>query len=225
MEKQWKQRLYFLGFKITADGDCSHEIKRRLLLGRKAMTNLDSILKSTDITWPTKVCLVKAMFFSSSHLWMWQLDHKEIWVLKNWCFWTVVLEKTLESPLVCKKIQPVHAKADQSWIFTGRTDAEAEAPILWPPDARNWLSGKDPDTGQDWRQEKKGMIEDEMVGWYHQLYGHEFKQTLRIGKGQGSLVCCNPWDCKDSDMTEWLNWTESILLSKIEVIKKNNKII
>ena len=165
------------------------------------------------------------MFFSSSHLWMWQLDHKEIWVLKNWCFWTVVLEKTLESPLVCKKIQPVHAKADQSWIFTGRTDAEAEAPILWPPDARNWLSGKDPDTGQDWRQEKKGMIEDEMVGWYHQLYGHEFKQTLRIGKGQGSLVCCNPWDCKDSDMTEWLNWTESILLSKIEVIKKNNKII
>ena len=113
--------------------------------------------------------------FSSSHLWIWQLDHKENWVLKNWCFWTLVLEKTLESPLACKEIQPVHPKADQSWIFTGRTDAEAETPIHWPPDARNWLSGKYPDAGQDWRWEEKGMTEDEMVRWYHWLSGHEFE--------------------------------------------------
>ena len=134
----------FLGSKITADGDCSHEIKRCLLLGRKAMTNLDSILKSRDIPLPTKVHLVKAMVFSSSHVWMWGLDHREGWVPKNWCFWTVVLEKTLESPLDCKEIQPVHPKEDQSWVFTGRTDVEAETPILWPPDAKNWLTRKDP---------------------------------------------------------------------------------
>ena len=125
----------FLGSKITVDGDCSHEIKRHLLLGRKAMTNLDSILKSRDITLPTKVHLVK--YFFSSHVWMWELDYKESWVLKNWCFWTVVLEKTLESPLNCKEIQPVHPKGDQSWIFIGRADAEAETPILWPPDVKN----------------------------------------------------------------------------------------
>ena len=137
----------FLGFKITADGGCSHEIKRCLLLGRKVMTNLDSILKSRDITLPTKVPLVKA----SSHAWMWELDYKESWVLKNWCFWTVVLEKTLESPLECKDIQPVHPKGYQSWIFIGRTDAEAETPLLWPPDAKNWIIWKDPDAGKDWR--------------------------------------------------------------------------
>ena len=135
--------LIFLGSKITADGDCSHVIKRRLLLGRKVMTKLDSILKSRDITLPTKVHLVQAMVFSSSHVWMWELDYKEKWVLKNWCFWTVVLEKTLESPLDCKEIQPVHPKGNQSWIFIWRTDAEAEATILWPPDAKNWLIGKD----------------------------------------------------------------------------------
>ena len=139
----------FLGSKITADGDCSHEIKRRLLLGRKAMTNLDSILKSKDLTLPTKVCLVKAMVFPSSHVWMWELDYKESQAPKNWCFWTVVLEKTLQSPLACKEIQPVHPKGNQSWIFTGRTDAEAEAPTLWPPDAKNRLTGKDPDAGKD----------------------------------------------------------------------------
>ena len=135
-------RLYFLGSKITADGDCSHEIKRCLLLGRKVMTDLDSILKSRDITLPTMVHLVKAMFFSSSHIWMWELDYKESWVLKNWCFWTVVLEKTLESPLDCKEIQPVPPKGDQSWVFIGRTDVKAETPIFWPPDEKSW---KDPD--------------------------------------------------------------------------------
>ena len=166
--------LIFLGSKITADGDCSHEIKRRLLLGRKVMPNLDSILKSRDITLPTKVHLVKTKSygFSSSHVWMWDLDHKESWALKNWCFWTVVLEKTLKSPLDCKEIQQVHPKGDQSWVFIGRTDVEAETPILWPPDAKNWLIWKDPDAGKDWRQEEKGTMENEIVGWHHWLSGH-----------------------------------------------------
>ena len=138
MGKQWKhcQTLFFWSSKITADGDCSHEIKRHLLLGRKVMTNLDSILKSRDITLPTKVPSSQSYGFSSSHVWMWELDYKESWVLKNWCFWTVVLEKTLESPLDCKEIQPVQPKGDQSWIFIGGTDTEAETPILWPPEQR-----------------------------------------------------------------------------------------
>ena len=128
-----------LGSKITADGDCSHEITRHLLLGRKAVTDLDSILKIRDIPLPTKVHLFKAIFFSSSHVWMWELDYKESWVPKNQCFWTVVLQKTLESSLDCKEIQPVHPKGTQSWLFIWRTDAEAETPILWPPDGKTWL--------------------------------------------------------------------------------------
>ena len=134
------------GSKITADGDCSHEIKRRLLLGRKVMTNLDSILKSRDITLPNKCLSSQGYGFSSSHVWMWELS-KESWVPKNWCFWTMVLEKTLERPLDCKEIQPVYSKGNQSWLFIGRTDAEAETPILWPPDVKSWLIWKDPDTG------------------------------------------------------------------------------
>ena len=144
--------------------DESHEIKRCLLPGRKVMTDLDSILKSRDITLPTKVHLVKAMVFSSSHGWMWELNYKESLVPKNWCFRTVVLKKTLESPLDCKEIQPVHPKGNQSWVFIGTTDAEAEIPILWPPDAKNWLIWKDLDAGKDWRQEEKGTTEGEMVG-------------------------------------------------------------
>ena len=145
----------FLGYKITADGDCSHEIKRRLLLGRKAMTNLDSILKTRDITLPTVG--VKAMVFSVViHIWIWELDYKEGWALKNWCFWTVVLEKTLESPLDCKEIQPVNLKGNQSWIFTERTDAEAEALILRPSDVNSRLTGKDPDTGKDPGRRRRG---------------------------------------------------------------------
>ena len=130
------------------------------------------------------------------------------WVLKNWCFWTVALEKTLESPLDCKETQPVNPKGNKSWIFTGRTDAKAEAPILWPPDAKNWLTEKDPDSGKDRSQEEEGMTEDEMVGWYHWLDGHEFEQALGVGDGQGSLVCCSPWGHKESDTTERLNWTQ-----------------
>ena len=191
---------------MTADGNCSHEIKRHLLFGRKAMTNLDSILKSRNITLPTKVCTYSQIYgFSSSHVWMWELDHKESWALKNWCFWTVVLEKTLESHWDCKEIQPVNPKGNQSWIFIGRTDAEAETPILWPPDVKNWLIGKDPDTGKDRRREEKGTTEDEMVGRHHQLNGHEFEQAPGIGDGQGSLMGCSSRGCKESDTTEWLN--------------------
>ena len=159
---------FFLGSQITVYGDCSHEIKRSLLLRRKAMRNLDSILKNRDITLPTKVPL-KIHGFSSSHEWMWELDYKERWAPKNWCFWTVVLEKTLESPLDCRDIQPVNPKGDQSWVFIERPDAEAETPILWPPDAKDWLIWKDPDA------EKKGTTEDEIVEWHHWLNGHEFE--------------------------------------------------
>ena len=131
--------------------------------------------------------------FSSSHVWMWELAHKEGWASNNWCFWTVVLEKTLESTLDCKEIQPVHPKRNQSWIFTGRTDAEAEALILWPPDAKNWLIGKDSDAEKDWRQEEKGTAEDEMIGWHHWHDGHEFEQAPGVGDGQRShLILCHP---------------------------------
>ena len=147
--------------------------------------------------------------FSSSHVWMWELNYKESWALNNWCFWTVVLEKTLESPLDCKEIQPVNPKGNQPWIFIGRTNVEAETPILWPPDAKNWLTGKDPDAGKDWRQKEKGTTKDEMVGWHHRLNGHEFEQALGVGDGQGSLGCCSPLGCKESDTTERLNWSES----------------
>ena len=155
----------FGGSKITADGDCSHEIKRCLLLGRKVMTNLDSILKSRDITLSTKVRLVKAMVFFSGHVWMWELDSEESWVPKNWCWWC--WRRLLKSPLDCKEIQPVHPKGNQSWIFIGRTDAEAETPLHLPPNMKNWLTGKDPGAGKAWGQEKKEKTENEMIGWCH----------------------------------------------------------
>ena len=147
---------------------------------------------------------------------MYELDHKEGWALKNWCFWTVVLEKTLESPLDCKEIQPVHPKGDQSWIFTGRTDAEAEAPKLWPPTEKNWLLVKEPDAGKDWRQKEKETTEDEMVGWNHRLSRHEFEQTLGDGEGQGSLLCCSPWGCKEMYTTEQLNHNNKWKTEEIE---------
>ena len=146
--------------------------------------------------------------FSSSHVWMWKVDYEESWALKNWCFWTVVLEKTLKSPLDCKEIQPVHSKGDQSWVFFGMTDAKAETPVLWPPHAKSWLIGKDSDAGKDWGQEEKGTTENEIAGWHHRLNGHEFEWTLGVGDGQGGLECCNSWGRKESDRTEWLNWTE-----------------
>ena len=213
----------FLGSKITADDECSHEIKRCLLLGRKAMTNIDSILKSKRHDLPTKVCLVKAMvfpvvmygceswtvkkaehqridafFFLNSFIYFnWRLStlqycsgfcHTLTWISQIDTFWAVVLEK---SPLDSKETKPVNPKWNESWIFIGRTDAEAEAPIVWPPDAKSQL------------------VEDKTVGWYHQLNGHEFEQALRDGEGQGSLVCCSPCGCKELDMTGWLNNDDS----------------
>ena len=139
---------------------------------------------------------------------MWELDYKESWALKNWCSLTVVLEKTLGSPLDCKEIQTVHPKGDQSWLFIGRTDDEAETPILWPPDGESWLIWKDPDAGKDWGQEEKETIEDEVVGWHHRLNGHGFGWTPGVGDGQGGLACCDSWGRRESDKTEWLNWTE-----------------
>ena len=187
----------FWGSKSTMDSDCSHKIKRHLPLGRKTTINLDSILKSRDITLSTKVHIVKAMVFP---VWIWELDHKEGWVPKKWCFWNVVLEKTLESPLDCKEIKPVKPKWNQPWIFIGRVDADV--PILLPCDAKNQLIGKDPDAGKDWRQ--KRMTKDEMVGWHHRLDGHEFEQVTGVGDGQGSLVWGSPRGRKET--TKQLNW-------------------
>ena len=186
----------FLGSKITADCDCSHEIKRPLLLGKKAMINLDSILKSRDIISLTKVHISQSYGFSSSQVWMWEMDHKEGWAPKNWCLWTVVLEKTLENPLDSKQIKPVNPEGNPPWIFIGRTDAEAEVSILWPPDAKSWLTGKDPKVGKDWRQQENSAAEDEMVGWHHQLNGHGFEQTLGDSREYYSL-----WGHKELAMT------------------------
>ena len=212
--------VIFCGSKITADKVyCSHEIKRCLLLGRNAMTNLDSILKSNDEPgqhikkqrhyFANKGLSSQSYVFSSGHVWMWELDYKESWVPKNWCFWTVVLEKTFESSFDCKEIQAIHPKGNQSWKFIGRTDAEAETPILWLPDAKNWLTGKDPDAGKDWRKEEKGTKEDETVGWHHRLNGHEFEQAPRMSDGQGGLVCCSAWSHRKTKSWTWLsNWNE-----------------
>ena len=154
-----------------------------------------------------KVRLVKAMVFLVVVYGCWEFNYKGSWVLKNWCFWTVLLEKTLESPLDFKEIQRVHPKGNQSWIFIGRTDAEAETPILWPLDVKNWLIGKNPDAGKDWRQKEERTTEDKMVGWHHRLEGHEFEQAPGFGDGQESLVCCSPWGCKvRHNWATELNW-------------------
>ena len=148
-----------------------------------------------------KICL----YFHNGYF---KVVYKESWAPKNWCFWTVVLEKTLESPLACKEIQPIHPKGDQSWVFIGRTDVEAEISVLWPPDAKSWLIWKDPHAWKDWGQKEKGTIEDEMAGWHHRLNGRESEWTPGVGDGQGGLACCSSCGHKVSDMTEWLNWTD-----------------
>ena len=222
MGKQWKQCQTILGCsKITADGDCSHEIKRRVLLGRKVMTNPDSILKSRDTTLPTKVHLVKAMVFlvvmSGCESW----DCEESWVPKNWCFWTVVLENILESPLDCKEVQPVHPKGDQSWVFIGRTDAKAETSILWPAHAKSWLIGKDPDAGRDWGQEEKGMT-DEMAGWHHSM-------DMNLSELQELVMDREAWHAAIHGVAKsrtWLsNWTELKDVCYIFAERWNNNII
>ena len=189
------------GSKITADGDCSHEMKT-LAPWMKSYDQPRQHIKKQRHYFADKGSLVKAMVFPKSHVWLWELDYKESWVPKNWCFWTVVLEKTLESALDCKEIEPVNPKGnhwkDRCWSWNSNT---------WPPDAKNWLIGKDPDVGKDWRLEEKGMTEDEMVGWHHQLDGHEFEQALGDSEGQGGLACCSPWGGKELGTTERLNWT------------------
>ena len=206
----------FLGSKITADCDCSHEIKRHLLLGRKAMTNLDSILKSRDITLPTKVHLVKAMVFSSSHVWMWKLDYKESWAPKNWSFWTVVLEKTLESPLDCKEIQTVNPKGNQSWIFIGRTDVEAEAPLLWPPDGKSWhmtlMLGKIEGKGEGEDRVRDGCMASPTQWTWVLVNSGSWCWTGRPGmlRFMGSQIVGHDWEAE-------LNWMREIMRSKLEL--------
>ena len=205
MGKQWQAVLG--GSKITADGDCSHEIKRCLLLGRKAMTNLDSILKSRNITLPIKVHLVKAMVlpivtYGCESWTIKKAERRRIDAFELWCRRRLLESRGLQGD------PPVHPKGDQSSVFIGRTDVEAETPILWPPDAKSWLIWKDPDAGKDWGQEEKGKTEDGMVGWHYQLSGHWFGWTLGVGDGQGDLLCCGPWGYKESDTTEQLNWTD-----------------
>ena len=165
--------VIFLGSKISADGDCSHEIKGCLLPERKALTNLDSVLKSRDIILLTKAHIVQYGF--SVLMYRCELNHKEVWEPKNWCFWNVVLEKTLESPLDSKEIKPINPKWNQLWIFIGRTNTEVEAPVVWSFDVKSQPIGRDPNAEKDWRQQEKGLTEDEMVGWHHQLSGHEFE--------------------------------------------------
>ena len=191
----------FWGSKITADGDYSHEIKRCSFLGRKVNHQPRQHIKKQRYYFANKDQSSQGYGFSRGHVWMWELDCEESWVPKNWCFCTVVLEKTLESPLDCKEIQPVHPKGNQFLVFIGRTDSKAETPIIWPPHTKSWLIGKYPDAGRDWGQEEKGITEDEMTGSHHQLDGHEFEWTPGAGDGQGSLVCCDSRGHKESDMT------------------------
>ena len=204
MGKQCKQCQTLLSWapkslqKVTA----AMKLKYSCSLGKKSYERCRQCIKKQRHYFTNKGLYSQSYGFPSSHVWMLELDHKEAWVLKNWCFELWCVEKTLESPLDFKEIQPVHPEGNQFWIFIRRIDAEAETPILWPPDAKNWISGKDPNAGKDWRWEEKGMTEDEMVGWHRWLNGHEFEYSLRGSKGQGGLAC-RPWGCKETQLSDW----------------------
>ena len=200
-------RLYFWGLQNRCIWWWQPWNKKTLIPWKKRYDQPRQHIKNQRHYFANKGLSSQGYCFSSDHVWMCELDYKESWVPKNWWFWTVVLEKTLESPLDYMEIQPVHPKGDHSWVFIGRTDVDTETPILWLPDANNWLMGKDPDAGKDWRWEKKGVTENEMVGWHHWLYEHEFEQTLGDSEGQGSLTCCNPRSHKELDS----NWTTTTI--------------
>ena len=209
MEKQWETL-----FSWTPKSLCTVTTTRKLrclLLEKKSYDKPRQCIKKQRHYFAKKDQYSQSYGFSSCHVWIWELDYKEGWAPQNWCLWAVVLEKTLESPLDSKEIKPVNPKGNQPWIFIGRTDAEAEGPILWPPCVKSVLTRNDPDSWKDWRQEK-GMTEDEMVGWHCQHNEHEFEQALGVGDGQGSLVCCSLWGRKESDTTERL--TNNIQMSK-----------
>ena len=209
MGKQWRQweTLFSWAPKSLQMVTAAMKLKDARTLGEKLWQPWQCIKKQRHYS-ADKGLYSQSYGFSSSHEWMRELDYKESWAPKNSCFWTVVLEKAVEHLFDSKEIQPLHPIGNQSLIFIGRTDSEAETPILWPPDAKNWLIWKDPDAGKDWRWEEKGMAEDEMAGWHHQLDAHEFGWTPGVGDGQGGLACCDSWGCKESDMIERLNWTE-----------------
>ena len=194
-------RFYFLGLQNHCRWWLQPWSWKTLAPWKKSYDQPRLHIKKQSYHFPNQGLYSQCHVFSCHHVQMWELNHKEGWVPKNWCFWTVLLEKTLESPLDCKEIKPVNPKENQPCIFIGRTDAEAEAPILWPPDAKSLLIGKDPDAGKDWRQEEKGKTENEMVGRHHWLNAHEFEQVLGDGEGQGSLMCCIPLVHKESDTT------------------------
>ena len=211
MANRWgnSERLYFLRLQNHCTWWLQPWNSKTLAPWKKSYDQIRQHIKKQRHYFADRRPSSQSYGFSSSHVGMWKLDYKENWALKNWCFWTRVLEKTLESPSDCKEIQPIHPKGNQSWIVIGRTGAKAEVTILWPPVAKNWLIWKDPDSGKDWGQEEKGMTENEMVGWHHWLNWHEFEQALGVGDGQGNLVCCSPWGHKVLDKTERLSWTEA----------------
>ena len=217
MGKQWKQWqiLFWGGSKITIEVIAAMKLKDTSW--KESYDQPKQHIKKQRHYFADKGPSSQGYGFSSSHVWMWELDSKESWAPKNLCFWTMVLEKTLESPLNFKEIQPVHPKGDQSWVFIGRFDVEGETPILWPPDVKSLLIWKDPDAGKDWGQEEKGMTEDEMVGWHHRLNGHEFGCAPGVGVGQGSLACCSSWVTKSQT---WLSdWTT------VHGVLKNTEIV
>ena len=202
MCQAWAPKSLFRAPKSLQVVTAAMKLKDACSLEEKLWPNRQHIKKQRHY-FANKGLSSQAYGFSSGHVWMWELDYEESWVPKNWCFWTVVLEETLESPLDCKEVQVVHPKGNQSWMFIERTDAEVETPILWPPDVKNWLTGKDPDAGKDWGQEEKGMTEDEVAGWHRRLNGHEFEQTQGDSEGQRSLACCHPWDRSQTGLRDW----------------------
>ena len=201
-------RLYFWGLQNHCRWWLQPWNKKMLAAWKKIYDQTVEHIKKQRHYFVNQVPSSQSYGFSSSHVWMWELDYKQNWVPKNWCFWTVVLVKILDTCLYHKEIKPVNRKGNHSYIFIGKTDAEAETPIFWPLDVKKWLIRKYSDAGKDWRQEEKRTREDKIFGWHHWLDGHEFEQALGIGDRQGSLACCNPWGHKESDITEWLNWTE-----------------